>query len=206
MPAAEDEKSGRDKDPSDVVELELDSQRAKPPSPPPPKVARSEPASALPPPSFKVKGESTAPPAAKFPPEIVADIMTRKVIAIETESSLENVEEGMTRFGFHHLPIVDSDHKLVGLLSHTDLMHAVSSTLSANREARDALIRKRATVNQIMHRDVTVVRPDDSVKKAGDLMLEEHIGCVPVVDGDNALVGIVTRTDFLRLALEFLAG
>jgi CBS domain-containing membrane protein len=112
----------------------------------------------------------------------------------------------MEKFGFHHLPIVDEAHKLVGLLSHGDLMHAVSSTLSANREARDELIRKRATVNQIMHREVIVVGPGDTVKKAGDLMLEHKIGCVPVVDEDNGLVGIVTRTDFLRLALEFLAG
>ena len=97
-------------------------------------------------------------------------------------------------------------HKLLGLLSHTDMMHAVSSTLSANREARDDLIRKRATVDQIMHREVIVVGPSDPVKKAGDLMLEHKIGCVPVVDDDNVLVGIVTRTDFLRLALQYLAG
>jgi len=57
-----------------------------------------------------------------------------------------------------------------------------------------------------MIRQVRTVRPEEPARRALDTLLANQIGCVPVVDGDRKLVGIVTETSFLRLARQALAG
>ena len=55
-----------------------------------------------------------------------------------------------------------------------------------------------------MHRDVVTVGPDLDVARAAAILLENKYGCLPVVDSDNVLVGILTEADFLRLTVRLL--
>ena len=55
-----------------------------------------------------------------------------------------------------------------------------------------------------MHRDVVTVSPDLGVAQAASILLENKYGCLPVVDGEGVLVGIVTEADFLRLTVRLL--
>ena len=59
-------------------------------------------------------------------------------------------------------------------------------------------------VVEAMHRDVVSVPPELSVSKAARILLENKYGCLPVVDDDHRLVGIVTEADFLRLTVQLL--
>lgn len=189
---------------TEVLQLELEPDPSGPGSPPPKSMARppwfDRP---LPAKGFLRKQMYQLPPALGAP-QRVSDIMTRQVIAIEPNSTLEPIEDGMRRFGIRHLPVIDPDNRLVGVLSHRELMHAESSTLSADRAVRDEVILKRATVAHIMSREPITVTPDSSLQEAGKILLRYKIGCLPVVVEDNRLVGIVTRSDFVKLALHYV--
>lgn len=133
----------------------------------------------------------------------VADAMTRKIVTVTEKDVLEKLEEGMQRLRFRHLPVVDDGGKLVGLLTHGDIRHAWSSPLSDREHDRNAII-SQVPVGRIMQHEVVTVDPDDSLVEAGKLMWESKIGCLPVVDADGSLVGIITAADFIRVALHLL--
>jgi CBS domain-containing membrane protein len=134
-------------------------------------------------------------------PATVADVMTRKVIAVGEHDTLERLEESMERFRFRHLPVVDGK-RLIGLVTHRDLLHVSSSFLSDQQKARDVLIH-RVPVGRIMHTEMLTVAPEEPLFEAAKLMWEAKVGCLPVVQGDD-LVGIITEADFLRVSMWFL--
>lgn len=138
-------------------------------------------------------------------PSVVADIMTRDVVTLFERQSLEFLPETMRLFKFRHMPVVD-DNRLVGLVSDRDLLRvSASSLLPASREQTQHLA-QRFIVQDIMTREVTTVRADTPLTEAALLMEREKLGCLPVVEGENTLVGIVTEADFVTLSRHLLNG
>lgn len=140
------------------------------------------------------------------PPRVVGDIMTRKVITVEPGASLRAIEDGMNRFRFRHLPVVDGDGKLVGLVTHRDILLASSSLFSKARAERNEIIQSRFTVEDLMRVTVKTTHKDQPLAEAGRLIWDYKIGCLPVVEEDGKLIGIVTNGDFVKLAVELLDG
>jgi len=140
-----------------------------------------------------------------MPYQTVGDVMTRKIVTVAEQDALENIEEGMNRLRFRHLPVVDRRGKLIGLLSHRDLLHASSSCLS-DKEAEQNAVIKQLPVGRIMQHEVLTVQPEDPLVEAGKLMWASKIGCLPVVDAEGTLLGILTEADFIRLAVQLLGG
>jgi CBS domain-containing membrane protein len=191
--------------------LDLEEQQAKGPPGPPPKAnerpSRPPPRPLPTPKSVRPKTLTSRPlPPRKFPPVTVADIMTRKVIALQPDDTIENIDVAMKRYRFRHFPVIDKDGGIAGILTHRDLLHALSSSLSDERVKYDEIIRRHVRVSNVMRREVLTVPPDEPVVEAGQLLWEKKIGSLPVVDADGKLVGIVTEADYLRLALALLTG
>ena len=141
-------------------------------------------------------------PAAKWPPETLGDLMTRKLIALSEQEALGDLEGWMHRFKFHHVPVVGAGGKLVGLITQTDYLHARLGVAPSGRALEQ--VYAETTAATIMRKDVVYGRMDDRLDVACDVMLREKLGCLPVVLDDKTLVGIVTTTDFVRLARELL--
>lgn len=135
----------------------------------------------------------------------VGDVMTRKIVTVTEQDVLNTVEYGMHRMRFRHLPVVDGDGKLVGILSHGDLLHAASSSLSDKEAERNELILQQP-VRRIMQREVLTVQPDDSLVQAGKVLWESKIGCLPVVNAEGELLGMLTKSDFVRVALQLMGS
>lgn len=132
------------------------------------------------------------------PAHTVGEIMTREVVTLYEEDNLARVRSELAHHQFHHLPVVD-DGKLVGMLSHSDLLRALSETGSSPIElAREARMLEEMFVRDIMQTEVATVYEDDSLGHATRQMLELGIGALPVVDHQDRLVGIVTEHDLLR--------
>src|SRR5690606_23222430 len=93
------------------------------------------------------------------------------------------------------------DKKLIGLVTHRDLLQVSASSLSSEREVRDKLIRE-VPASRIMCSEIATVGPDESIVRAGELMWDMKVGCLCVTDDDDNLVGIVTEPDFVRLAVQ----
>ncbi len=137
-------------------------------------------------------------------PKTVGEVMTRKVVTVTENDTIASLDDGFKRFHFRHMPVV-AGPKLVGLVTHRDLLHASSSFLSSMAEQRDALIYQQP-VKLIMQKNVVTVTASEPLLEVARLMWDSKLGCLPVVEGDEQLVGIVTEADFLRLWIVQLTG
>jgi CBS domain-containing protein len=122
---------------------------------------------------------------------------------LHEEENLELADYGMKALKFRHLPVVDGD-KLVGLVTQSDLLRASISVLDRDYELLDDNLKRYFFVREIMTLDVTSVRPDTKLIDAARIMRDNKFGCLPVTEQDGTLVGIVTQSDFLRLAMNLL--
>lgn len=136
-------------------------------------------------------------------PTLVRDIMTREVVTLYEEDNLLGVEEGMRHFRFRHLPVVD-DGKLVGLITQRDMLRVAASVAEPGGDVKTRNINERLFARDVMARDLVTVREDTPIADAGLLMWNNKLGCLPVVDDDGKLLGIVTEADFVKLALKLL--
>jgi CBS domain-containing protein len=172
-------------------------------------VIEIEPGPAEPPPLPKKRSDAPLPlsvakvPAASWPPKTVGDLMTRKVVTVAEDDPVGDLEAWMQRFRFRHLPVVSTEMKLVGLITRTDFLHAALGEQNDGKPARR--VNENTPASAIMNRNVVTAQVDSPLTTALRVMLHEKLGCLPVVKDDKTLVGIVTATDFSRLALELLA-
>ena len=137
-------------------------------------------------------------------PKTVGELMTRKVVTISPSDTIAQIEEGMQRFRFRHMPVVE-DGKLVGLVTHRDLLHALSTTLSPVQDQRNAIIRTQPA-HRIMQKDLVTVRPDEPLLSVANSMWDRKLGCVLITEERDALVGILTEADFIRVVIKQIMG
>lgn len=132
----------------------------------------------------------------------VADIMSRDLVTLTEEDTLADARACMNRGRMRHLPVV-RDGKLVGLVTHRDLLAASLSVFAEVSAREERTLFATISVRELMH-DAVTVSPKMPVREAGRMMLEHKFGCLPVVDAEGVLVGIVTEADFLHLAVRML--
>lgn len=132
---------------------------------------------------------------------LVRDLMTEKVYTLRPGDNLATLYDLMDSRRVRHVPIVDTESEIVGLVTDRDLSR---SALGALEELplsaeRDSL---RATrIRDIMATEPDTIEPDATLKEAAEMLLENKIGCLPVVEGVH-VAGILTEADFVRFYLE----
>ena len=127
-------------------------------------------------------------------------IMSTDVITVPLSASLAEARSLMQENRFHHLPVVNEGGGFVGLLTQTDVLAATDSIL---RDVENRVRARNIPIDDVMVRNVATISEDASVRQAA-LFLEKHrIGCLPVVTGGK-LVGIITDTDFIAVAINLL--
>lgn len=122
----------------------------------------------------------------------VADFMTKDLVTVRESDDVALAESLLRLGGIRHLPVV-RDRKLVGLLTHRDILR----TGEAGTQAARTL-----PVGEVMTKELTTVRPTTGLAQAARTMLERKFGCLPVCDDEGVLVGIVTEADFVRFAAD----
>lgn len=135
----------------------------------------------------------------------VADLMTVDPVTVSPETDLGAVLELMDQRKIRHVLVVTGDGKLLGVLSHRDLVRAEPFLTGNGEEADDAELTRTIKVDEIYTRDPETVDEDMSIFDAGTLLLENKFGCLPVVREDEP-VGILTEADFVKLALRSEMG
>jgi CBS domain-containing membrane protein len=128
----------------------------------------------------------------EMPMLTVEDLMTRTVVTLNADDALLEVDDLLKRNHIRHLPVLQG-RRLVGLVSHRDLIRALA------RQPLGKAVQP-LTVKDVMTPEVESVAPQTSLLEALERLLDHRFGCLPVVDAQGALVGIVTESDFLRLA------
>ncbi len=130
-------------------------------------------------------------------PMQVRDLMTDTVFTLRPQDDLAALYDLMDAKHIRHVPIVDRERELVGLVTHRDLSRSALGPqddvpLSLQRE----MLRRRK-VREIMATEVDTIEPDEDLRVAAEMLIENKIGCLPVVEGTH-LVGILTESDFVR--------
>ncbi|HHT9126854.1 MAG TPA: CBS domain-containing protein [Candidatus Brocadiia bacterium] len=127
---------------------------------------------------------------------LVKDIMKTDVITLDTDAKLGFAEEIMYLGRIRHLPVVKNGF-LVGIISQRDLFKAsltsIITTWKENKKFLDSI-----EIKEVMVSDVVTVLPDCSVEEAAQLLVDKKIGCLPVVEDNMKLKGLITETDFLQ--------
>ena len=127
-------------------------------------------------------------------------IMTTELITLLPTANLAEARELMHKNKIHHLPVVDDNNTLIGLVTLTNVLAATDSIL---RDPDNSIRPSDVVVKDIMVTDVATVDERASLRQAA-LFLEKHrIGCLPVVT-DGMLMGIITETDFVAVAINLL--
>jgi CBS domain-containing membrane protein len=137
----------------------------------------------------------------KAKPRCVRDLMTSTVMTLGRNETLRTADDVMRLGRIRHLPIVDEEGALAGIVSQRDLflsglVRALGFGSHAHGKALDSVSLKEA-----MHTEVLTVLPDAPLADAAKTMIDRKIGCLVVVE-NGRIAGILTEGDFVRLALE----
>jgi CBS domain-containing protein len=130
--------------------------------------------------------------------------MTRRPASVGPEDALGYAAGAMVHGGFRHLPVIDADARLVGMLSERDLRTRLGTELERFPEAARALLAE--SVEETMRPDPIRVGPSTSLRQVLEILSDEKIGAVPVVDRRERLVGIVSYLDLLGFAHAWQAA
>ncbi len=133
----------------------------------------------------------------------LSEIMTPNPATVNSDDNFEIVDYLFNNNDFHHLPVVDADSKLVGIVSKSDyltLCDSFSIFKSKISEAQNHRLFKSILVKDVMQKNIAKLNPEHSVMIAAGFFKENLFHAIPVVDAENKLVGIVTTFDLLNLA------
>jgi CBS domain-containing membrane protein len=132
--------------------------------------------------------------------QTVADLMTTEVVTVREDTDLSVAWDMFDDLRIRHLPVVDDDDNLIGLLSHRDLARrALGGLEDLPLQEQHAMLAEQQ-VGEIMARSPESAEPDESLVSVAERMLENKFGCMPICEG-NRIVGILTEADFVRLVV-----
>ena len=134
----------------------------------------------------------------------VSAYMTRNVTTLRDDVHLLEAALMIRRTGKRHVPIVDAEGRLVGIISDRDVSR-LSPSMLANMTPEDYNRVFEATpITAAMTKDPMTIAPDVPVREAVNLLYSKRISALPVVD-NGVLVGILTISDMLGLLHQLLA-
>lgn len=130
----------------------------------------------------------------------VGDLMTRGPATVRRDDRLSTADDVMQLGRVRHMPVVDDDGALVGIVSQRDLFHnALLRALGYGTHGRHKLL-EMYLVKDAMHTDVITTTAATPLHEAAAMMREHAIGCLPVLE-DGSLTGILSESDFVKLAV-----
>jgi CBS-domain-containing membrane protein len=141
----------------------------------------------------------------------VETVMTKDVIAVTEETPYYEIVKILAERAIKAVPVIDAERRVVGIVSDADLLRKeeykdraeADPPLFEGRRHRTARAKAAATdAAGLMSAKVVCLTPDMPVPKAARILAEHGYKQAPVVDGEGRLVGIVTRSDLLRLFLR----
>ena len=133
----------------------------------------------------------------------VEELMTTEIFTVSPDDTAQRAHELMTGNRIRHLPVLDKDGTMVGLVTERDLLAASVSALADMSEQERDEMEAGIPVSAVMSIELVYADLDTSLSEAAGYLLKSTHGCLPVLD-DGALRGIITETDFVALTARIL--
>ena len=133
----------------------------------------------------------------------VSRTMTRKVITIDQEASILDAQERLAKNKIRHLPVIDKDRRLIGIITDRDIRSALPfHSLMEHGSEKESVLEFK--VKDVMTKDPTSISPTYTIQDALLLIQNLKVGALPVVDDDQKLKGIISVRDLLRAFINVL--
>lgn len=135
----------------------------------------------------------------------VSRSMTRKVITVDPDKTVFEAQELMADNHIRHLPVIDQDQQLIGIVTDRDIRSALPYDFikdSCSPEQREKIC--SLTVKDIMAVDPITVSPTFTIQDALLMIQKSKVGALPVVEDDGKLSGILSVRDLLRAFINVL--
>ena len=136
----------------------------------------------------------------------VSRSMTKNAITVNPGDSISEAQKKMARHRIRHLPVVEENNKLVGIVSDRDIRSALPETVLKVLECNDSELNKirQLTVADIMTKNPITLSSWDTLQDALLIIQKERVGALPVVDENNYLEGILSTRDLLRAFINVM--
>ncbi|MEH6625229.1 MAG: CBS domain-containing protein [Motiliproteus sp.] len=127
---------------------------------------------------------------------LVNKIMTRPVISVRADAPATEAWDLMSRYQIQHLAVISVDGRLMGVLTERDLLRRNAPLPHAGP------VKFRNDIDGGYSTQLVVASPDTLVRQAALVMFDRKVSCIPIVEANGSLVGMVTRSDLLPLVIN----
>lgn len=128
---------------------------------------------------------------------LVEEMMTTEVHTLTTEDTIEDALKTLNTYQIRHIPIVDEDMYVVGIVSDRDVRDASPSVFERDSDLSEL----SNNLGSIMTTEVITVHPLGFIEEVANIFYDNEIACVPVTR-NNKLVGIITEKDLLYTLIQ----
>ncbi len=136
---------------------------------------------------------------------LVKERMSRNPLTIKPDIPVTEAQALMKREKIHHLPVVDRNGRLVGIVTEKDLLYASPSPATTLSVYEIASLLAKLSVEKVMSKKPVTVTEDVPLEEAARIMADRNIGGLPVMRG-TTLVGIITESDLFRVFIELFGA
>lgn len=128
-------------------------------------------------------------------------VMSVDPVTASADDMLSMIVDRMARVGIRHVPVIDGERRVIGILSDRDVRTAIGNPMRALR-TRDAIVRIESTrVSHAMSRSPVTIAAGTRLSRAAALFVDRKVGVLPVVNENERLVGVLSYADVLRAVL-----
>ena len=136
----------------------------------------------------------------------VSKSMSQQVVSIRPDADIFEAQDLMEKNKIRHLPVVEADNRLIGIVTDRDIRSAMPSSLykklECTLEEKNEICDLR--IRDIMTKDPLSISPLYTIQDAMLLIQTERVGALPVVDDDGKLKGIISIRDLLRAFINVM--
>jgi acetoin utilization protein AcuB len=136
---------------------------------------------------------------------LVKDQMTPNPLTVTPDTPITEAQEKMQQHNIRHLPVVDENLQVVGLLNRETMLQAMPWSAEHLSTFETQYILSKVKAKNVMLRDVITITEDIGVEEAARIMVDHKFRCLSVVR-DGILVGIITDIDLLSVTIEMLGA
>lgn len=122
-------------------------------------------------------------------PNLARDLMSKPVNCLSMTDTLDTLIQNMERYNYRHFPIVDANESLVGIVSDRDVIRMI------NKE-------RSTTISDFMTTEVLTALESTRIQDIAKIMLHEKINCLPIINDNHVITGIITQTNILNYVIR----
>ena len=133
----------------------------------------------------------------------VNNYMSKDLVTIKADTKILDALDLMKKYNIHRLPVVEGD-RMIGLVTEGIISRNTPSTMTSLDMREVTYLLNRTSAFDIMEKNVITINKEAILEEAAVSMRKNAIGVLPVVEGDNKLIGIITEKDILDAFVDVL--